>query len=238
MCDVLEDLLHVQELDTTADQLRHRREVLPQRAAAAELRRTIAATDAALAATAAERDALVRDQRKREDEVARIAAHVGEEEQKLYSGAVVAPRELQALQQEVESLRRRQRGIEDEVLELMEKIEPLDAALTSGASQRAELEANLAEREAELARAEGEIAEELAVVGSKREEAATSVEAPLLERYERMREQLGGVAVARLVGSTCGGCHLTLSAVELDKVRHEPPEALVTCEECGRLLVR
>ena len=33
----------------------------------------------------------------------------------------------------------------------------------------------------------------------------------LLERYERLRARLGGVAVARLEGSRCGGCHLDLS---------------------------
>ena len=36
----------------------------------------------------------------------------------------------------------------------------------------------------------------------------------------------------------CGGCHLTLSAVELDRVRHQPEGTLVFCGECGRLLVR
>ena len=44
--------------------------------------------------------------------------------------------------------------------------------------------------------------------------------------------------MARLVGTNCGGCHLTLSAVELDRIRHQPGDAVVLCEECGRLLVR
>ena len=44
--------------------------------------------------------------------------------------------------------------------------------------------------------------------------------------------------MARLVGTNCGGCHLTLSAVELDRIRHAPPDEMVFCGECGRLLVR
>ena len=47
-----------------------------------------------------------------------------------------------------------------------------------------------------------------------------------------------GVAVARLVGSHCDGCHLTLPAMELDRIRHLPEGELVTCEQCGRILVR
>jgi predicted nucleic acid-binding Zn-ribbon protein len=45
------------------------------------------------------------------------------------------------------------------------------------------------------------------------------------------------VAVARLVGNHCDGCHLTLPAMELDRIRHLPEDELVTCEQCGRILV-
>jgi uncharacterized protein len=59
----------------------------------------------------------------------------------------------------------------------------------------------------------------------------------LLATYERLRARLGGVGVARLVGTHCDGCHLTLSAVELDRVRHLPDGEVYTCEQCGRILV-
>ena len=42
-------------------------------------------------------------------------------------GAVKAPKELQALQDEIDALHRRQSTLEDHVLELMEQVEPLDA---------------------------------------------------------------------------------------------------------------
>ena len=53
-----------------------------------------------------------------------------------------------------------------------------------------------------------------------------------------LRSRLGGVAVARLVGKTCQGCHLQLSAVEIDRIRRLDVDELVHCEACGRLLVR
>jgi uncharacterized protein len=73
---------------------------------------------------------------------------------------------------------------------------------------------------------------------AERADIAAAVDAELLERYEGLRHDLGGIAVARLVGTNCGGCHLTLSAVELDRIRHQPDDVVVLCEECGRLLVR
>jgi predicted nucleic acid-binding Zn-ribbon protein len=64
------------------------------------------------------------------------------------------------------------------------------------------------------------------------------VPAELLAEYERLRKALGGIGVARLNGNRCEGCHLTLSAMDVDRIRHEPDDVLIHCEECGRLLLR
>ena len=60
----------------------------------------------------------------------------------------------------------------------------------------------------------------------------------MLASYEELREQFGGQPVARLVGANCDGCHIQLSAVAVDRIGKMPEDAVVTCEECGRLLVR
>jgi hypothetical protein len=59
----------------------------------------------------------------------------------------------------------------------------------------------------------------------------------LLARYEQLRSKLGGTGAARLVGASCSGCHLTLSSMELDRVRKAASDAVITCEQCGRILV-
>jgi predicted nucleic acid-binding Zn-ribbon protein len=46
-----------------------------------------------------------------------------------------------------------------------------------------------------------------------------------------------GVAVARLIGHRCDGCHQELSNVEVEKIRALPPDTVVTCDLCGRILV-
>ena len=50
---------------------------------------------------------------------------------------------------------------------------------------------------------------------------AGAVPEQLLAAYERLGQRLEGVAVARLTGGRCDGCHLSLPAVELDRIRHE-----------------
>ena len=79
---------------------------------------------------------------------------------------------------------------------------------------------------------------ELEQVRAERATIAGEVEPELLAEYDTLRPQSGGIAIARLVGASCGGCHLHLSAVEIDRIKKLPPEAPAHCEECGRLLAR
>jgi predicted nucleic acid-binding Zn-ribbon protein len=233
-----DQLLAVQEHDTHLDQLRHRLATLPERAAFEQQQRVIESHDAETSATQERRDAIARDQKRIEDEVAMVEAKASEVDKTLYSGTVTSPRELQGFQDDLSSLRRRQRQLEDEVLAFMEQLEPLDAELERRARERAELAAAASTMADALDAAERAVDGEIAAAERERGDAIAPVPADLVSRYEKLRLQHDGIAIARLVGNSCGGCHLTLSAVEIDRLKHEPPDALVFCEECGRLLVR
>lgn len=233
-----EELLELQEFDLRADRLRHRLAVLDERKRLDEIRSELAAFDGETDRIRQQRDEFGRIQKRHEDEAAIIETKAAEIDATLYGGSVTSPRELQALQAELESVRGRQSQIEDQILETMELIDPLDADLTARVDHRA----GIMEREAvaaeELEAAERGIRDELTEVEVHREALVPSIPPDLLAHYESLRERLDGVGVAKLTGNTCGGCHLMLSATELDRIRHEPADALVHCEECGRLLVR
>jgi predicted nucleic acid-binding Zn-ribbon protein len=233
----LETLLVLQEHDTTADQLRHRHDTLVERAELASLQRQRSDLDVELTRVLAARDEVARQQKRLEDEVASIEEKVAAVHGTLYGGSVTSPRELQALQQDEDSLKRHQAAVEDKVIEQMEAAVPLDESLDALGTTEVQLQADTARCEEALAAAEAEVDAELAATTAERDEVAVTIPPDLLERYEQLRHDLGGIAVARLVGSNCGGCHLALPAVELDRIRHEPGDALVTCTECGRLLV-
>jgi predicted nucleic acid-binding Zn-ribbon protein len=233
-----ESLLTVQQHDTHADQLAHRVANLPARAQLVQVVEQTAAVDGRLATTDARRGELSRSQQRLEDEIASLSERANQAEKQLYSGAVTNPRELQALQDDVASIRRRIGQLEDEELEIMELTEPVDAERNELAGERERLDAERARIEAELAESESDLQAELAAVRAEREAAAAEVTDDLWPEYDALRAQLGGVAIARLVGSTCQGCHLALSAVEVDRIRKLGLDEAVHCEECGRLLVR
>lgn len=233
-----DDLLAVQEHDTALDQLNHRRRTIPARADLDAAMAEIEELEKRVATVEEERHGLARSQQRLEDEIAGLQAKAAEHDKALYSGTISNPRELQALQDEIGALKRRVSQLEDQELELMEQIEPLDERLAALSAERSGIDERASAARAVIAEAEVEIDDEQQRVAAARKEAAAAVEPDLLAQYETLRGQLGGIAIARLVNGHCGGCHLGLSAVELDRIKKLPEDEAVTCEECGRLLAR
>jgi predicted nucleic acid-binding Zn-ribbon protein len=231
-------LLGVQEHDTALDRLRHRRSTLPQRAALGAAEQELAKVDQRWAEVESERSGLERRRAALEDEVAGLEQKSGEVDRRMHSGEVTATRELTAMVDQLDALKRRRSVLEDEELELMVDLEPLDAELATLAAQHADLDQQVAGLRSEVAVIEAQLDVELAAEDEARRAAAEVVPSALLARYEKLRDRLGGIGAAPLVGGSCGGCHLAFSATELDRIRHEPPDAMVTCDQCGRILVR
>jgi predicted nucleic acid-binding Zn-ribbon protein len=231
-------LLKVQDHDTHIDQLEHRRIAMPARAELDQVMGALGALEERVGEVQVAREELTRRQQRLEDEIATLAAKAEQHDKMLYGGTIGNPRELQTLQDEIGALKRRISQLEDQELELMEQIEPLDADLAQLASQRTSLDEQATGLRALIAEDEVAIDAELVAVRTERDALAGETEPALLAEYEQLRPHSGGVAIARLVNGSCGGCHLHLSAVEVDRIKKLPPEEPVHCEECGRLLAR
>ncbi len=231
-------LLALQAHDTSLDQLRHRHEHLPERAEIVELAAAGVAQEAMAVDALEQQQELQQQERRFEDEASTIEAKAASENTRLYSGTITANKELQDIQTEIESLHRRQAELEDEALKLMELLVPVNEQVAADAVKASEIAEASRAATALLAKTEREIAAAIETAISEREQIAAGINEPLLITYEKVRVQGQGVAVSRLLGDTCDGCHLGLAAVELDRVRHEPSDVLVFHEECGRIIVR
>lgn len=234
----LEQLLEVQGHDTAADQLRHRRASLAERARRAEIAARLEQLRAAAAAAEERRTVLHRSQLRLEDDVAGVEAKAAHTNQVLYGGVVTNPRELQGFQDELRALKRRQQHLEDQVLDVMEQVEPVDVEREHLAGQVAEFTAELERLDQVITAAEAELDAALGAATAARAQSVAGLPAGLLAEYEALRARHGGIGVARLKGTRCDGCNLSLSAVEVSRLRKLDPDAVVHCDECGRLLVR
>jgi predicted nucleic acid-binding Zn-ribbon protein len=233
--DALEALLLVRARDAALERLRHRRATLPARAELERARDDTAARERAVAELRARRDDVLGEEGRLDDEARRLSAKAEEVDGLLYSGTIASPRELQALQADLEQLRRHQRTIEDRELEQMEARERLDAELADGEAALGTARSSVEKHAAELASAEAGIDAEIATEEQARGELVTRVPADLVADYERRRER--SVGIARLVGNTCQGCHLSVPATEAERIRRADGEIVAPCDNCGCILV-
>lgn len=230
-------LLAVQDLDLAIDQLRHRRSHLPERAEFKALEAEATTVAAELKAAIAARDEVSAREASLEKDITTTEERIAQIDKRMYSGEVSASKDLQAMATEIEHLKARVSQLEDAALEALDEREPLDAAvvaLEARAGGMVELGRRL---QTAIADAEAAIDAELAGEVEQRTAAAGAVEADLLAEYERLRGRLGGIGVAKLEHGTCMGCRMKLPATELDRLKHQPPDALVHCDQCGRILV-
>jgi predicted nucleic acid-binding Zn-ribbon protein len=230
-------LLDLAAEDVALTQLAHRRRTLPEVAAveAAEESERELSADVVRAETEV-RD-LTREVRRLESDVDTVRQRTARDQQRLDSGSAT-PKEMTNLQHEMESLARRQGDLEDQQLELMERLEAAESTLA--AAQQGVLAAREARERAEQLRddALAEIVDGTTRHESARAAVAGGISAPLLTLYDRIRSSTGGTGAAMLRARACQGCRIELNGRELAAVRNADPHEVVRCENCGRILVR
>jgi predicted nucleic acid-binding Zn-ribbon protein len=231
-------LLDVQALDSRLDVLRHRAANLPETSELQRLSAEIAQLRATEGALRTEVDDLTREQRRADADVEQVKARRVRDQQRLDSGAVSNPKDLERLQHELASLDRRVSELEDTELEVMERLENAQAELVDVRSRIQQVAA--AGRELNTAREKrsAEVLEEVDAVTRERSRAVADLPSELLALYERVREQKGGVGAAHLRARSCEGCSLQLDSAELASIAGQRSDEVVRCEECGRILVR
>ncbi len=232
-------LAQLQDLDVRLEQIDHRVVHLPEREVRTDIDAELAALGSEMSALEVRIGDLERQQRRHEDEVARIEAKRAQNSERLYDPHMTSPKEAEALTAEAEALGRHQVGIEDEILELMEQIEPLSHEHDSLAERQSEVEARRHDVDAAIAASEREAQAERDGVLGERAALVAVADAELISVYEQRRASARGEpVVGRLVGTTCSACHLEIPSVDYERIARLEPDELAECPHCGALLVR
>jgi predicted nucleic acid-binding Zn-ribbon protein len=229
-------LLALQALDSEADQLRYHSTHHPAQLRLDELSTRHRALREAAHPLEAEAGALQARQSEFERELGETASRIAQIEARVRAGAAGSFRDVGAIAEEIEHLKGRGSHLEDELLEVMEALDVPEGELARIGEEDAALVAEGQSRQRELAVARAEIDAELAVLDERRAALAQNLAPTVLAEYERLRERLGGVAVAHVEHGMCTGCNLALAAGERDRLNHGGAN-LAHCEQCGRILI-
>ena len=231
-------LLELADLDTELSRLDHRRRTQPEIAELAQLGERAAKVRDAITIADTNLSDLDRELSRAERDVEQVRVRIDRDNERLNAGQVSNARELESLQSEVASLRRRQSDLEEGVLELMEKREAAQALRDGAAAEGETVAAGTASVTGRSDVALGEINELEAKAQTARASVVASLPDDLLALYDRVRAQSGGLGAAPLRRGQCLGCRVQLSTVDLNAIRAAAPDEVVRCEECRRILVR
>jgi predicted nucleic acid-binding Zn-ribbon protein len=155
-------------------------------------------------------------------------------EAKLYDGSVRNPKELEDLQKDIESLRRRRLQLDDNALNAMEALEVAQAALLAAQTDLDEVGRTVGAEQVELAERKDQLDEELAELESLRLERAPAIDNSLMSLYTRLAANKQKRAIAKVEGGACGGCRISLPMNLITRARSS--NEIVQCSSCERIL--
>ena len=230
-------LLDLQSLDTAAQQAGHARKTHPTLARLEDLDARLADLDASLAESRITASDLKRDLTRAEDSVATVVARAEREQQRIDYGGL-SHKDTLALSEDLAALGKRREILENEQLEVMERLEAHNDALAALEDAREELASERDAVEAERDAAFDEIDARRASLVAECRQIAAGIDPDLMKTYKQIRERKGGVAVAALDSGCCTGCSMELNPADIAELRAAPLDKVVRCEECGRILVR
>jgi predicted nucleic acid-binding Zn-ribbon protein len=230
-------ILKVAQLDQQANLLRHKAASLP------ELQEINSATvkfnnarDLRIAAETELSD-VKRELLRAESDVEQVVSRIMRDEARL-SGGSASPKELEQLQHEVGTLNTRRAELEEVELEIMMRVDSIQANISTLSQEGDELAAVIADLEIRKENAMAAINIELESIAGDRVSTVSGIDKVLVDLYEKLRADSGGPGAAALVAGACSGCNLSINAVELKRLTDLADDEVVRCEECRCILVR
>jgi uncharacterized protein len=231
-----EALWELQQVDIALHQLQRRLTRLPEAETFAEAERRLDEHQAAIAASGKELSDAETTIDTIEHESEALTAKRTRLEQQLK--IVTEVRQADALNHEIETLNAHRDELDDRELEAMEQQANSEQRLRELAADEDLVVAMRESAAADLAVAKGTGADEEAELTAKYDAARAVLTSEEVALYDAQRARHGGIGIAKLVGVKCDGCHLDLSRAEVDAFKALPPDELVDCPQCGRVLVR
>ena len=177
---------------------------------------------------------LEQERRSAEEGARDQQVRIQQAEASLYGGAVHSPKELQDLQADVASLKKRLGSLEDQELDAMAKLENAQAARRQAEAELAALRARSGEHQRGLLDDQASLSRDLQAHQAERQAAVSALDAASLRAYDLLRQGRRGVAVAEIADNACGACGTTLTAALQQSARHAAE--LTYCPSCGRIL--
>lgn len=173
--------------------------------------------------------------RKLEQDIQANTSKVRETDENLYSGKVKNPKELQDMQHEIQSLKKRNQELEDTLLETMMSVDEADAALKDSTAKLETLRAQFELANQSLIVEQKRLKSEGSALLKSREQLVPTIDTETMRVYSNLRRSKNNHAVAVLNNQSCSVCRVQQNMNVIESVRKN--ESLTYCSSCGRILI-
>ncbi|NMB88810.1 MAG: hypothetical protein GYA17_10650 [Chloroflexi bacterium] len=224
-------LYQLQKIDSELDQTNNRLKEIEKILAEDE---SVQAADRVVKDCIQQQHKAQRDLREIEENAKAIAIKISTSESSLYGGKIRNPKELQDLQGEIASLKKRLAALEDEQLEAMVVVEGSDEDYKSAQGRLEAAKANFANMQAGLFGERTNLKKQCERLGMERQATITSISADNLAAYNHLRTSKRGLAVSRIEDDSCHACGTEIRPAERQLAKSSLQIAF--CSSCGRIL--
>jgi len=173
--------------------------------------------------------------RNLELEIQSNAQKISATDEQLYGGRVKNPKELQDMQQEIQSLKKRNRELEDSLLDAMVAVEEGEAVLTAKKAELQRIREAWESEHGQLLDEGAQLEDQITRFKQEREQALKGVTAENQKLYHNLRVAKHNQPLALLNDETCTVCGVEQTLAVARSVRQG--QELVYCVSCGRILV-
>jgi predicted nucleic acid-binding Zn-ribbon protein len=177
-------------------------------------------------------DVLVEQKVKLENEIDHDTQKIKKGKNKLM--VVENTKEYHAMMREMDTLEKMNRTREEERDNLLADLEDLEGRKAALQTDIDSLGDNIAAQQATLDQELGAKKKRLLVLGKEKSKASDAVPAPILSRYNFIRERIPNPVIVPVSEGVCQGCHVVIppqTYIELQK-----GEQILSCPNCMRII--
>jgi len=143
-------------------------------------------------------------------------------------------REHRAIVKEIDDLKAMMKAKEEEILQIMDEHESVNKVIEEKKALMETEQARAADKkqgiEVLMQQAEGD----LNLLKERKVVLAKDLDPQILDRYNFIREKLGGLALAGVSNGVCGACHMNLPPQRFNELLRS--DRLMTCPSCHRFI--
>lgn len=177
---------------------------------------------------------LTREVKDRELQEKTFTARLSDLNKRMYDGSLISPKDISNAENELETLKELTEKNDERLMQLYEEVPPVLEAADEVKARVAELEQKVLSKKAEAVERHSEIKAEFDRLVAGRAAVAQEVEPDVMEKYNEVRKQTGGIGLAEITDVlTCSQCGMIVPERSLELIQGG---RIHQCEGCHRIL--